>query len=228
MDLDVSSNAPDQIDQGFKEQLDFHAMCRSHLPPDDPRNFISLRWYDTQQHYGRRTERIASRHVEARLRFGQRLFPATDVYRIYDHTVQVNPLEVIGIDSKVIAEMQSETELGLTLAEIEVFLRNDLVPYYVNTLSATTLVPGPASGLISEIWVRYDHARCCQGVSTEQTSENGCTTGVANPFKIPPELLERAMVNCGMERRGKSKGYILPETEEALKQFAVGAWSANA
>ena len=226
IDLSVTSNAPDQIDQGLKEQLDFHAMCKSHLPPIDPRDFISMRWYDTQMHYGRgRARSFGGRRIETRLRFGERLWPATNVFQIYDHTVQVDPLEVMGIDAEAVSQMQSERDLGLGLAEVRYFVVNDLVPYYVDTLEASAIVPAMAAEKISQIWQRYDHARCCKGIATEQESEHGCTDGTVVPFNVPVEILERAMVEAGLERKGRSRGFGLPEHDD-LEQFKVGGWVA--
>jgi hypothetical protein len=228
MDIVVTSNSPSQIDAGFAEQLDFHAFCKAHLPPEDPRDYIDLHWCDTQSFYGRGSARGGyGTRADTRMRFGETLWPASDLFQLYDHSVQVDPLEVMGLTAEEIAMAKEEKELGLNVVDVANFCREFLIPDMIREYQATSLVPTRVAEVIasSHKYARgFDHMRCCQGISTQEVSEHGCKQGEIMPLMITPALLGRALSSLGLPRRGATKAYILPE-QENLAKWAAGAWA---
>jgi len=231
-DIIVTSNSPTQIDQGFAEQLDFHAMCKAHLPPDDPGDYVDLHWCDTQSHYGKGTPRSAfGRQIDNRLRFGETLWPASDIFPLFDTNVQVDPLEVMGLTAEEIMMAKEEKDLGLNVAEVAQFCREFLVPDMVREYQAESIVPNVVVDVIasSTKYARgFDHIECCRGISTQEKSEHGCQQGKLLPLIITPGLLGRALTSLGLARRarGSSKAYILPDPDN-LARWAAGAWAPS-
>lgn len=228
MDIVVTSNSPSQIDSAFAEQLDFHATCSGHLPPEDPLNCINLMWTDTQGKYGRANARMfQGRAMDTRLRHGQILENASAMFKYYDHSVQVDPLEVMGLTAEQISLAKEEQDLGLTVAELRTFLRDTVIPNLVVNSGAETLVPTAAVETIANIYDRgYDHMECCRGISGQEVSEHGCKQGTRLPMIISPVLLGRTLADLGLSRRGRANAYILPPPED-LDRFRAGIWSAK-
>ena len=228
IDMIVTSNSPSQIDGAFAEQLDFHGMCSGHLPPEDPRDYINIMWVDTQSHYGHGSSRMwRGRQTDQRLRGGEILQYASSYYSLYDTHVQVNPLEVMGITAAVIGGEQEEREVGLSVEDLRIFLRDTVIPDFVINLEATSVVPALAADLMATRYARgYSHLSCCGTVSTTETSDTGCKKGERLPLVISPELLGRALKASGLEKRGRSQAWVLPDRDN-LDKWAAGLCSAD-
>lgn len=226
MDIVVTSNSPNQIDAGFAEQLDFHGMCRAHLPPDDPRDYVDIHWCDTQGFYGKGTPTsVNGRRFDTRMRFGEIVWPASDIFPLYDHSVQVDPLEVMGLTAEEVLAAKEEKEIGLNVNDMKLFVINDLVPHLVRTASATSIVPTLAVDMIRTVFPKgFNHTQCCRGISTQETSEYGCKDGELIPFVVSPELLGKALTAAGLQRRGRSQAYVLPDLDQ-LGRWQAGIWA---
>jgi len=225
MDIIITSNSPRQIDPGFAEQLDFHTNCRAHLPPRDLADYIDLHWVDTQGYYGKGPSRMfGGRQADTRLRAGETLWPASLYFKYYDHSVQVDPMEVMGLTADMVQLAKEESDIGLSIVEMKHWVINTLVPALVTGDDpADRIVPSIAVDFIARTFPKaYDHLNCCRSISTQHESDNGCTDGAFVPFLISPILLGKALTEAGLQKR--SGAYILPDPDN-LPKFQAGLWA---
>ena len=207
MDMILTTNDPSALDGALLVQLDFDVKCKSYLPPVDPKDMIVMKWRDTQGAFGRGAGKaFHGREIENRITWAEYIWPASDIYRLFDTTVQVDPLEVMGLTADQIQAMADERDLGVGMGAIEDWLRAVLIPDLVKNRGARSVMAPALAGII----------------------QNSYPVQAGETIHITPVIAAKLCRAIGLGRRGRgsSGGFVLPDVVD-LENFKLGLWTAG-
>lgn len=201
-DVVFTSNAPDEIQQALPDQTTFHAFCERvedsrcrakgyHLK--ECQDYAILRWVDTRGANG-----FARTTRDGRKRFPGFIYPLVDLYPTYDTYGTADITDVMAIDKKTVMQSRAEQELGMTFAELQALLRDEVIPALVQ-----------------------------QGVDVIVPANFAVVLERERSVKLSAEQLGRQLGKLGLPGKHTNKGtrYTLPPDMTALQLWQDGVWT---
>ena len=190
LDLLYSTNSIEEVQMSLQYQTDFHARCKSYLPPDYPdADCIVLRWTDTQGRYGRGEPRgNAFGKPDTRIRWAEKLYPASATFPLFN-TDSVASLEALDMSSDMLREHRAQLALGEGYGAFRDYLASVYIPFalregatIVNTAVLTAFLAATPAG------------------------ESGWDGG-----PVSADLVGKALKELGLRKRGA--GFALPKAK---------------
>ena len=136
IELIVTSNSPDQIDEAFLDQVTLHIWCSLYEDPrckeykyhlKDCRDTLSFRVVDTHARHGK-----TSMYWDGRRRKTYRLKRAIRLYKLYNTFATVDNLEIAGQSKEAIMEGYEDNQSNLTYKEFVNMMANSIIPNLVD------------------------------------------------------------------------------------------------
>ena len=186
------TNSPNQLDESYAEQTDFHAFCKYWTDPKcgetgkgfhlkECRDNVVMRFVDTQGRYGKSPYFLDGKH-----RFYKWLPRVINYFDLYNTDALVSPVEIASIGKDGIVSASETAKTGVNYDEFKTRLRKELIPQLVKQGAEMIYV---------------------EGLSDFIKDQLGIT--------VSPERIGKACRDLGLEskRSNKGRGYILPDIE---------------
>jgi hypothetical protein len=204
-DVIFTSNDPGSINHGVVGQTDIHGFCtfyqdhrcdnrEFHLKSCD--DLVVTQWTDTQGAHGTIPDR-----KDGRKRYPAMLPRVKRFYGYYNTESIADPVDLYKISKRTILASQAEEKLGMTWAEFDDLLRNEIVPSLVFADNpVTTIVPGGFVRLLMR----------------------------ERKINIDPTSLGVRLASLGLTRTRNSRNntYALPPADRML-DWQDGLWNAS-
>jgi len=205
IELIITSNDPNQIDEAFLDQVTLHIWCsmyedkrckqyKYHLK--DCRDSLSFRVVDTHTRHGK-----TSLYWDGRKRKTYRLRRAIRLYKLYDTFATVDNLEIAGQSKEAIMENYEDSKSNMSYKE------------FVN-LMAVSIIPNLVDRGVSILYPEK---------FSESLAENQADDGNPDPIIASAGRIGRACKSLGLISKRGSGGnaWILPDVDE------IGRWMSG-
>lgn len=227
LDLLATSNSPNELDPSFPPQLNLHGHCKAYMEPDYPgRDEVWTQWVDTHRRWGKGATRSArGTFIDDRIRVPDYIYPASDVFDLFDTNAQADPFDVMGLTADEVRGAQAEQAAGMTIADLVSWVKDVLVPKLVVEHEVATVQVAPITTWIAERYNNgWDHQACCGAPGRQETGFSDCRKGQPMPWTLAPEFLGRAFVAAGLVMRKKhgQQLYHLPTGDGLAKWQQFG------
>lgn len=187
------TNSPNQLDESYAEQTDFHAFCKYWTDPNcekegkgyhlkSCRDNIVMRFVDTQGRYGKSPYFLDGKH-----RFYKWLPKVINYFDLYNTDALVSPVEIASIGKEGIVSASETARTGVDFDDFKKRLRTELIPQLVKQGAEMIYVEGLAEFIKDQL-----------------------------ELEVSPERIGKACRDLGLEskRSNKGRGYILPSVDD--------------
>ena len=191
LDMDWASNSVGSVSAALQAQTDFHARCKSYVPPDYPdMDEVWVSWKDTQGRFGKGPP-VGGAHgkPDTRLTFAERLYPASAVYDLFD-TDGAAGLDVLDITADSLRARRAEAAGNPALRK---YLRHVFIPWS-----------------IEQNFKKLDAEGLAERLATDTVDGSGWDGGV-----VTTEDVAMALAAVGL-RKAKAGGFLLPKNAAAF------------
>jgi hypothetical protein len=205
IELIVTSNDPNQIDEALLEQVSLHIWsslyedkrCKKykyHLR--DCRDTLSFRIVDTHSRHGK-----TSLYWDGRRRKTYRLRRAIKLYKLYNTFATVDNLEIAGFDKEKLMEAHEDTKSNMNYDEFVSLMASAVIPNLVD----------------KGITVIYPQA------FSKSLAENQDEDGNPDPIIASAGRIGRAMkaLGCSAKRGSGGNAWLLPD-KDTVNSWAQG------
>lgn len=130
LDLTYTTNSIGAVAGNLQAQTDFHARCKSYLPPDYPgMDEIWVSWKDSEGRFGKGPVVAGGRHgkPDTRLTFVDVLYPASDVFNLFN-TDGAAGLDILDVTAESLRDRMAAAKGNAVLRK---YLRHVFIPWAI-------------------------------------------------------------------------------------------------